>query len=253
MLIDHTGAIFYPEHFHFSFRVIGRLAYPIFVYLVAEGFRYTKSPEKFLLRLFIFALISEPSFDWALNRTYAFDSELNIIYTTWAVDFLNNTNIFYTLFLGGAAITIFKRLTKTHTDEKPSINPLSMGAFAVLSCAGFMLLAHWLSADYGGAGVLFIFCMYALANTRNDMKIPRLAVMALFSLWQFNWMFLRLFDGRAYQVPLIQWLMIPAALLTIPLISIYNGQRGPSLKWFFYAAYPIHLAILAMAAHIILL
>ena len=97
MLIDHLGAVF-PGYFGFEFRVIGRVAFPIYVYLVAEGFRHTKSPVKFLARLGAFAIISEPFFDMAIRG-----AEL-----PWGVDFLNNTNIFYTLFFGGAAIYAFE-------------------------------------------------------------------------------------------------------------------------------------------------
>ena len=50
MFLDHTAAVF-PEYLPIEFRAVGRLAWPIFAYLAAEGFRHTKAPEKFMLRL----------------------------------------------------------------------------------------------------------------------------------------------------------------------------------------------------------
>jgi hypothetical protein len=71
MFLDHAAVVF-PEHIPLEFRAIGRLAFPIFAYLLAEGFRYTKAPEKFLLRLFAFAIISEFPFDLATSGTINF-------------------------------------------------------------------------------------------------------------------------------------------------------------------------------------
>ena len=67
MLVDHIGVTF-PEATPFGFRAVGRLAFPIFVYLLAEGFRHTKAPEKFLMRLFIFAIISEIPYDIVMGN-----------------------------------------------------------------------------------------------------------------------------------------------------------------------------------------
>ena len=57
MLIDHIGAVLYPEIRWL--RLIGRIAFPIFAYLVAEGFYKTSDIKKYLKRLFIFALVSD--------------------------------------------------------------------------------------------------------------------------------------------------------------------------------------------------
>ncbi|MCL1863103.1 MAG: conjugal transfer protein TraX [Defluviitaleaceae bacterium] len=205
MLIDHVGAVFFPDMT--ILRVVGRIAFPVFVYLIAEGFRRTKSPWKFVARLGVFAIISEIPFDLAFNG---------------GVDFFANTNIFYTLFLGGLAIAAHKFL--------PFI--------PVLGC---MALAEYLSSDYGAYGVLFVFCMYIISNFKL-----RLAAMAVLSLWQHAWM---LSWGIVYLVYIpIYLLMLPATLIPVALIALYNGKRGVGLKWFFYAAYPIHLLVFALIA-----
>ena len=249
MIIDHIGAAF-PGYAPFEFRIIGRLTFPIFVFLLAEGFRHTRSPMKFLLRLFAFAIISEPFFDWAITRTH-----LTYGYNPWRVDFLNNTNIFYTLFLGGVAIVAFQWIARYLTQrfsgdspEEPVIphhysthlpQRVAIYSFAALPTIGFMWIAEILGTDYGGYGVLFIFLMYVIKSPKW-LVLMVLTVMNVFQhrgLWPF-------FIGEI-PIPIGFYLMIPATLLTVPLIAMYNQQRGPSLKWLFYIVYPAHLAVLA--------
>jgi hypothetical protein len=216
MLIDHIGAII-PEAFGLPptgvnfLRVIGRLAFPIFVFLIAEGFHHTKSPGKFLVRLAIFALISEIPFDLALNSR---------------IDFFAHTNIFYTLLLGGVAITLHKKMESS---------PLRLSPLLTLA---LMFLAEVLSADYGAAGVAFIFAMYV---AKNNSRL-RFFLMAFFCVWLNIPALLQIYPF----VSLIHFLMIPATLLAVPLCISYNEKRGMDVKWFFYAFYPVHLLILAM-------
>ncbi len=67
MLVDHMGILLYrsgmPVEGYYIMRCIGRMAFPIFVFLLVEGFVYTKSFGKYVLRMFIFAVITEPLYD----------------------------------------------------------------------------------------------------------------------------------------------------------------------------------------------
>jgi len=223
MLIDHTGAVF-PEYFGLEFRVIGRVAFPIFVFLVAEGFRYTKSPAKFLARLFVFAIISEPFFD------LAFGNEVN---------FFARTNIFYTLFLGGVAICIHKFADKACRAEGATIGQkVRIICTAVVMFPFPFIAANALTTDYGAYGVVFIFAMYIIRN-----KALRIVAMVLLCLYQHqNRISIGLEHG--FDVfPLLEWMLIPATLVPVILVAFYNGKRGRSLKWVFYVAYPAHLAL----------
>jgi len=226
MIIDHMGAAF-PETFGFGFRVIGRVAFPIFVFLIAEGFYHVLKADdktrvwKFLARLFVFAIISEPFYDVVIN--HAAISEIN---------FFNDTNIFYTLFLGGAAIVAYEKIRKWQ--EKSHIWIFIPVAFVLL------LLAEFLSVDYGAYGVVFIFVMYVLRHW--DKKF---LLMALLCLWQHEFMIRALFTYGTDAYPSIVWALIPATLVPVVLVAFYNGKRGLDLKRFFYTAYPLHLAIIA--------
>ena len=232
MIIDHMGAVF-PEYFGFEFRIIGRLAFPIFVYLIAEGFRHTKRPEKFLARLAVFAIISEPPFDWAIHG--------GVEYFPRGVDFLNSTNIFYTLFLGGVAIYAFQKVKEILS---PRVGNIVATCAAVLPLFASMAAANALTADYRAYGVAFIFIMYVIKP-----RGFRLGAMAVLCLWQFEWIIRRivpyLIAGNFASLPVSNnaIMMMPVTLITVALVAFYNGKRGRDIKWFFYAAYPIHLAI----------
>ena len=202
MLIDHVGAVF---DLHMGYRVIGRIAFPLFVYLIAEGCRHTKSMEKYLLRLGIFALVSEIPFDLAFGNR---------------IDFFNNTNIFYTLFLGVLCVYIFQQLRRG-----PYLWILS-----AIPIYGIMMAADWLGSDYGGIGVLFIFLTAAAGNYKFS-KILQLGIIILFMFWLY-------FNVAA---------LLIGSLVAVPLVALYNGKQGfssESVKYLFYFFYPLHLLLL---------
>jgi len=218
MLIDHLGVAF-PLFFPLEFRAIGRLAWPIFAYFIAEGFRHTQSKEKFLMRLFAFAVISEIPYDLAMGNS---------------INFLANTNIFYTLFIGGVAICLYEKM-KTWGLQ-------TLGVISALFPT--VLLAEFLTVDYGGMGVLFIFAMYAIKPMRF-----RLAAMCGFALVQFTPLLMA--HSLGIEIRLGYMLMLPFALASVWLVAKYNGQRGRKMKWLFYIAYPAHLAVLVAVSAIV--
>lgn len=232
MLIDHLGAVF-PLYFPSYCRVIGRIAFPLFVYLIADGCRYTRSMPKYLFRLGIFALISQIPFDLAFNQT---------AFPGIHISFLQDVNVFYTLFLGALSVYAYQQLK--------TFNQKGLLLLSVLPLLGAMYLAQIVDSDYGGFGVAFVFLMYCVPP-----KIPRLCVMALCCAYEYNtvvWglletvLGLRLFD-RSYALyvnPFSLWLLA-GCLLAVPIAALHNGKRGPGMKWFFYAAYPLHLLIYA--------
>ncbi|MCL2377080.1 MAG: conjugal transfer protein TraX [Defluviitaleaceae bacterium] len=217
MLIDHFGAVImqpwlYEPYFnpdiYFLSRNIGRIAFPIFAYLIAQGCLHTKSMGKYLLRLGVLAIISEPLFDIAFGSFW--DGNIN---------FLRNTNIFYTLFLGVAAIAIYENLR--HNFPKVS-------NFAVLAPLSMMAAAHLLSTDYSFIGVGLIFLIYLMGPENHTNRAIVLSI-GIFALY---------FDDIIHLI---------FALIAIGLIALYNGKPGhnnATIKWGFYFFYPVHIAIL---------
>lgn len=119
MVIDHVGAVLYPNII--VLRMIGRISFPIFAYLLALGYKSTHDAKKYLKRLLLFGLLSEIPYILAFNS--------------------DNLNIFFTLALGLMAIMFF--------EKKENLYVIIVFCFAVF--------AH---VDYGIYGVFVIFFMY---------------------------------------------------------------------------------------------
>ena len=153
MTVDHVGAVLYPE-FEFL-RWIGRLAFPLFAYLLILGMESTRSIRNYFLRLFIFALISQVPFFLAVGYE-PFES----------------LNILFSLSLGLLFITFFKRGS-----------PL---AFVPL----FASLI--LPVDYGVYGPAMIGCMYILVKNTKFGVVSLLLLNAMFLVPPFGSQFLSL-------------------------------------------------------------
>jgi len=209
MLIDHFAHIF-GGRLVFALvppmRAVGRLAFPIFVYFIGEGFRRTGNVKKYMARLGAFALISEIPFDLATKNARYIPMACPI---TW-LEF-GGQNIFFTLFLGLLAAYVY-----------------SLGGFAFVLLPLPLALAFVLNVDYGVIGVALVFACAVLED-----RTTRLAVLAAGGLA------LYLPIGGTFAVMLIAG--YTAAVL---LLSRYNGVQGPRLKWLFYSFYPLHLLAL---------
>ena len=137
MLIDHIGYLFFPDYL--IFRAIGRIAFPIFCYLIVEGFFHTRSTWNYLIRLSAFALLSEVPFDLAFYGQ---------------VFYPGKQNVFITLALGLCAIFCLEELNFQRLYAIP---------FALI-----LVVAYFCNCDYGAGGVLLI-CMFY--QTRENKLI----------------------------------------------------------------------------------
>ncbi len=197
MLIDHMGAVLFPQYL--GMRMIGRIAFPIYCFLLVEGAMHTSDIRKYELRLFLFALVSELPFDLAFQGT---------------IDF-NHQNVFFTLLLGVIGIDLAQRW-------KSKLNTILI--FIIL-----VIVAEFLRTDYGGSGIVFIFFYYLLYQKK---VIKQLA----FVLENY------LLYGSGVQ--------IYASFAVLPML-LYNGKKGPSLKYVFYVFYPAHLLILYLISRML--
>jgi len=226
MLIDHFGAAimlpnlgepgFGPEIYVLT-RSVGRIAFPIFAYLIAQGCVHTKNIGKYLARLGLLAIVSEPFFDMAF----------------WGgdINFLRNTNIFYTLFLGAATVAILEKAREAFGNGKPLSTTIFYGTFIVGALFAPAMAAYALGADYSFIGVGIIFLIYILRPESRFGRTIALAI-GMAALYSHN----------------INYLMF--SFVAIGLIALYNGKLGtssPAIKWGFYFFYPAHLAALVAA------
>lgn len=204
MLLDHIGATLVPL---VGLRVIGRLAFPIYCFLLAEGAARTRNPKKYALRLAIGAVLSEIPFD------LLFFGGL-----TWT-----HQNVMVTLLLGYAAVVSMGR-----------IEPF---AGKLLITVPFALAAELLGTDYGGFGVWMV-AFFALTR-----QMPRRGIVQIVGLTALCWLIggYRIALGSV-RVPIEMF----GVLALIP-IGLYSGRKaasGRAVQWCFYLFYPVHMAVL---------
>ena len=189
MFIDHIGAGFFPGEL--MFRYIGRIAFPIFAFLLVEGYFHTRDVRRYMLRLGLFAVISEIPYDLAFRETI--------------LEF-EHQNVFFTLFIGVAMMYALEKSPQWQAK------------------AAEVLLAMWaaslLCSDYRYKGILLIAVYYFLRGRKREEFV-------LGAGWNFLWNW----EIQGY-----------GALASVP-IAMYSGQRGRSMKYFFYLFYPLHLAV----------
>ena len=204
MVIDHVGDMFFPELLWM--RMIGRLAMPVFAFCITEGYIHTRNRKKYLLRMGIFALISEVPFD------LAFEGKIG----------LSHQNIMVSFFISIVALMLFDliRGSKKDISGKYSIKRTLLGILAVIAMAVVALLVK---ADYTFFAVIAVFLFYAFKDVNPYVRpVPGIA-------------FLALTRNVGYYCT--------TGLSLIPLL-LYNGKKGKGLKWLFYVFYPGHLLLL---------
>ena len=214
MLIDNVGLVLMYNKWYM--RAVGRLAFPIFAFLIVQGAAHTSNIRKYILRLAVFALISEIPFDLAIHDRL------------W---YLGAQNIFFTLTAGLFVIYCME-----------SRGPLGRwrGEIALATA----LLADILRFVYGMAGVGVIVGFY-WCDKDSRAELPTGAASAVklsyFSLRQ-N-IEVVIISALTY-ILCLGMRQLYALLAFIP-INMYNGERGRwNLKYVFYMFYPAHLLII---------
>ncbi len=239
MFIDHLGAVYLERVMaaegsfvdlqnpgrmdvlgwvYILMRLIGRLAFPIYAFLIVEGFSHTRNPWKYLGRLSLFALISEIPFDMAFRLT---DAQ---VFSCTLVEF-SYQNVFFTLAIGLLTITFMDMAEKYFLQGSPLKEAgvrerLLCLLLQLLAAASGMVLAEALHTDYGYMGVLAI-CILYLFRSRRELSF----LLACVELTALNFTEFTTFFA-----------LIP--------IKRYNGTRGRGNKYFFYIFYPAHLLLL---------
>ncbi|SHI39812.1 TraX protein [Butyrivibrio fibrisolvens DSM 3071] len=222
------------DHFYLILRGIGRFAFPIFCYLLVEGYLHTRSKKRYAITLSIFGFISEIPFDIALIARKNYDT-LNLIeiYQNSDKDLWEYQNVYFTLALGvlgmWAADTILKKL-REH-------NIVLAYAASILPFAIAALAAYYMKTDYSHYGICVIAILYYFHNIR-----PIATLLA--------YLFMAFTMSTALTGGMEEW-SFPAFIL----MNLYNGQRGfikKNFKYFFYIFYPAHLILIFFLRYFIL-
>ncbi len=236
MLIDHFFAVIFLnymrqhlvdgkldpglESVYRAGRAVGRVSFVLFTFLIVEGFIYTRSRLRFLLRLLLFALLSEIPFDLALSGTLP----------DWS-----GQNVYWTLFLGVLVLTLWDYLSLNGSvfAAVGRFMVLLAGCLAALSC----------STDYRFMGILLIFAMYQTREKDGGVQFMAAGLVMLFGTWGSN--LIRYSDIYSADYLFRFSLREMYGLFAFLLIFLYNGKKGRQLsKAFYYGFYPVHLLIL---------
>lgn len=215
MFIAHFTSFFNTD-FYFAFLFIGRLAFPIFAFQIVEGYIYTNNFPKYLMRLFIFAIISEIPFNLLSGYSYINPYAQNVLWT---------------FFIG----LIIIRIMDKARDKTPNKIILYIKFF--LLCLVGYVIGNVTLVDYYGTGVLFVILFYLTRNCKYKYLLQFIGCLLLnLNLGGLSLVIL----GIPFRVQLF-------SMLSLILIWMYKGKQGyTSRAWrgFCYWFYPLHIVVL---------
>lgn len=226
MLIDHIGAVFFPNALWL--RVIGRIAFPIYCFLLAEGMRHTRNPVKYLLRLSVGILLAELPFDYLFFGHF-----------TW-----EHQSVMVTLTLGAFMLLCMQKIPNRF--------------LKILLPVPFALIAKAAMCDYGGYGILLI-AVFSFCKKQHFL-LPLVLVLNLAKDIQYVFDRLLYFSNRptAQAVSYILRVSPPIqslSILALAPICLYSGRKlsaSKAVQTGFYLFYPVHLAALWIIANFLL-
>lgn len=218
MFIDHVGYIVFDGHSSW-FNYVGRLAFPIFAFQISEGYIHTHDVKKYLLRLILFAFISQIPF---LLFHSIINNELGL-------------NVIFTLFLGLVAIIIYDKYNKF------------VGVFSAII---FGIIAHFLNSDYSfyGVGITFLFYVF------NKNKCLLAISFIIATLMQYSYLILVYYNYGFEFLKNVFIIYLPyfiCTIFSIIIILCYNKKKGPSTKYFFYLFYPLHMILIYILSFVL--
>ena len=228
MLIDHVaaGLILYwinqqiytddvarVYKVYWAMRYIGRMAFPLYCFMLVEGFMHTSNLKKYVLRILAIAVVSEFPFDYGLKFM--------------RLD-LKHNNVMWELALG--LFVLYLMNTVLHRTNYLISNDINRRLVMVAIMFAGMLIAHFAHLDYSQGGIACISVMYFLYGQTKEQRITSFAAGALM---------LALMCGE---------IEVWSFVMLIP-IFFYEGHRGRDSKFlriFFYSFYPVHLTIICL-------
>ena len=209
MIVDHIGAVFFPNIIWF--RIVGRIAMPIFAFFVAEGYFYTRNKSRYVITLFCFMLISWLPFCFGLGL---------------ALYKINILGVFLISLLGMFLIDKLKNAKQS----KVLFVSLIILYFIVVFAIDILGLI-----PEGVFGVAIPIVIYAFRDKKYIKFILSGVLLLIISL------LVVLDDARVGWENYYQF----ASILALLPIAMYNGHKGKlNLKYLFYVGYPVHLIIL---------
>lgn len=226
MLMDHLWATLLPAQEWLT--CVGRIAFPIFAFMAVEGYFHTHNLKKYLLRMLIFAVISEIPFDLMYGGTWFYPVHQNVIWT---------------LMMGLVGIHLMETVRK----KKSTFVYILVSAIVVILGG---LLGTLSMVDYYGIGVLTVFIFYFFRGRKWWCLLGQM--LALY------WVNVEMLGGLMYPIRLFgmefELCQQGLALLALLPIWLYRGRQGYHSKpfqYFCYAFYPMHMLVIVLVLNFI--
>lgn len=219
MLCDHLWATIIPGNQWLT--SVGRLAFPIFAYQIAEGYLHTHNFSRYLKRLFLFALLSEIPFNLMYNGSIFFPFHQNVLFTF-------------------CIALLFIRFA----DRRKEKGLRSYLPVSILSCVGGFLVGTVTMSDYFGFGVLTVLLFYFSSQFPLTWLWQLVGMLLINGPWM-EGLYISL-DLFGHTVEISQQFLAVFSLIPI---WMYNGKQGPhnkAIQIAGYAFYPVHMLILAL-------
>ena len=204
MALDHVGAYLFPQVTWL--RIVGRLAFPIYAYMIAEGCTHTRSMGRYLASLAAMAALCQIVYFVAMGSLY-----MCILVT-------------FSLSVGLIWLLRFAEARKQDLLGRGLVILGIFAAYFLCELLPKLLPGTDYMIDYGFIGVLAPVVIYGAKGKAGRITACLLALIAL----------------AAFSHPIQWW-----SLLAIIPLALYSGQRGTrNMKWFFYLFYPVHLLVI---------
>ena len=221
MTIDHIAWLIFPGYprdwLPLLMHAIGRITCPIMCYFIAEGYHHTRNVERYTQRLFLFAVISHFAYRFAAMDFAGWQSFVPF----YNGSFLNQTGVLWPFAWG---------LVMLRVVHSPRISQDWIKILLVLLICLITFPSDW--------SCVASLCILAMGTSKGKFRIQMgwmVFYVAIYSLVYF------------FAIDRVYGVLQMAVVLAIPILRLYNGQRGrnsAAMKWLFYLYYPFHLGVL---------
>lgn len=249
MTIDHLGVVFnvlhrykiagvevgnYMSDAYWQIRVIGRLAFPIFCFLIAEGCAHTKDIKKYIGRLAVFAIIAQIPYHVFISMWTGIDDiASNLLHFTQG-------NVLVTLTLGAMSVFFYSKLFEVKRGKL---------LYVVGICAAFVAVIL-LRGEYDLCGLLIILLVYAFRK-KDDISLDskvfgnKYIQVLCCTLVTLSY-YIVMLHASIYEI-------LGATISALPLLLYNNKPGNRTWKWVFYIYYPAHMLILSAIMYIVMI
>lgn len=229
MTIDHITWMIYPgypyEIIPIVLHIIGRITCPIMCYFIAEGYHHTKDINRYTKRLFVFAFISHFAYVFASMDFVNWKSFIPFYYG----NALNQTSVMWSLAWG----LVMLRVVNSNNIKRNTVKILLVMLICLIS----------FPSDWSCIASL---CILAFGTNRGTFKKQMFWMIFYVAIYAIVYFF---------AIDKVYGLVQMAVVLSIPILAMYNGQRGNNsavnnlMKWLFYIYYPLHLFVIGLCQY----